>query len=265
MYDVLFQIVAYVAPILAAFVVIFILLRRKPPQYDAAAMAHMTDQAVLFQTMRDLIREQKELARNFNQSVDRKVAVVRDVIRLMTLEHDNLLHAYHDLSLKLAQAQEDLNRIQGQLSGIGVEPGENLPLPLLFSQNLGGLPPVDTDDFIDTWVGLDFAGLDELGPDSEVVLEPITMAAVDRQEFRSLLSMSEEVAPASTEDGAAPETSTAMAATAEPADAGAAVRAAAFKYYDAGMSVSQIARELGIGKGEVKLMLNLRQNQQKKK
>jgi hypothetical protein len=115
--------------------------------------------------------------------------------------------------------------------------------------------PPDLDDLIDNWVGLEFVGEDS---DPEVLDTPTTAAESDedaqaaRQAVQALLHMNPPATPAQIPEGATPDSGNGR-------NRAASLRQRVFRYHDAGMSIAEIAQELGIGKGEVRLMLSLRE------
>ena len=110
------------------------------------------------------------------------------------------------------------------------------------------------------WVGLGFAGQspesaysgNSVQGQGQKVPEPSDPEAA-RQAFRALLNMGQE-------SGAeiASRTETLDQPSASEAGEGP-LRSRVYEYSDAGMSIAEIASELGIGKGEVRLILSLRE------
>jgi len=261
---------------LALFVVLIWLYARKAKakRTPAAQALDLTEMAILFQTMRSLIRDQKSLARDFNKSVDRKVALIRKVVRHVVDAHTEIADNQRRLMLALKQAQSDTARIQQRL-GILEDAAAQPPAPNPEAAQAQQQPESQAelldivaqpdeaeagDDLIDNWVGLDFLGEE---PDDnglevpEVVPDSPREPELARQAFRALLSMDEpEARPGSSsspllapDDGGNGRDRTEL------------VRSRVYEYHDAGMSVAQVAQELGIGKGEVRLMISLREKQ----
>jgi hypothetical protein len=249
--------------------------RRSAPSIPTASL---TEMAILFQTMRGVVHEQKALAREFNESVDRKVKLIREVTGKVLAEHERLCTAYQDLARKLNRLNQDLDGIRSQLAGFregialqgattpspvpiaGPEPVRRAanavtqePLPLCAI----AMPQAarDLDDLIDNWVGLEFVGEDSI---TEVLDTPAAAAESEedaqaaRQAMQALLHMNPPETPAQP-----PERTTADSGNGR--NRAAPLRQRVFRYHDAGMSIAQIAQELGIGKGEVRLMLSLRE------
>jgi hypothetical protein len=257
------------------------LARSKRPS-ASAPLSNLTEIAILFQTMRGVIHEQKTLAREFNESVDKKVQIIRQVVKRVLEEHERLTKAHQELDGRIEAVKGDLHRIEEHLARAGGEVfgASARPSPVGFqpSSSQGGAAPRgkapqdpmplhavakpsemdSSDDLIDRWVGLDF-GLDETEPESLEDLDVPVCAPqapdTSRQAVQALLNMPGNGGGRS---GADPIL----------ADGGngrnrGALRTRVFEYYDAGMSVAQIAQELGVGKGEIRLMLSLREKGKK--
>ena len=65
------------------FVLLVALYRRKEARDRTRAKqtkADIADMTILFQTMRDIIKQQKELARDFNNKLDTKMSVVKQIL-----------------------------------------------------------------------------------------------------------------------------------------------------------------------------------------
>lgn len=115
-------------------------------------------------------------------------------------------------------------------------------------------------DIPDYWVGLGFANRSAESPQSgktakeegQGVPEPGDPEAA-RQAFRALLNMGQESGV-----GTASRTET-LDQPSEGEGGEGPLRSRVYEYNDAGMSIAEIASELGIGKGEVRLILSLRE------
>jgi hypothetical protein len=104
-------------------------------------------------------------------------------------------------------------------------------------------------DILDSWVGLDEEDEEEQPPAESESEDP----EAAREAFRQLLSLGEEHAEAEV-----------ASQPANPRPYGfndtSPMQTRVYEYHDAGMTTSQIARELGIGKGEVRLILSIRKD-----
>jgi hypothetical protein len=289
---------------------LFVAIRRRHREARAAKRATEGDLAnmmVLLQTMRDTLREQKELARKLNESLDKKVLFIRETVDAALADLDRLregvsgsaeeLRGLHD---RLDALRTEADAVQHQLqarpaptaptvpaapqapeppaeSAAPPEPEPPEPEPAgAPADDAGQLDfgrleeplevvarperPGPEQSLLDNWVGLD---LNEEEP--EETRFPIPEAAPEepespelaREAFRTLLDLQER-APA-------PESPAASASAAVNASEGANGRAKltplqqrVYEYNDAGMSIAEIANEIGIGKGEVRLILSIR-------
>lgn len=266
------------------FLVAVLLFSRPNSSSNNAPQNDVTNMMILFQTMRDLLSEQKELARQFNHSIDQKVNEVRSLLESRDEVQRLLLDAKRDIAQLTEDTRRELARIQ---RGAGVPPpqdedtaassrpeeasdepkaepeakhGHNgshgegngsAPLRAMPEQ-----PPVaPKPDMIDAWVGVDFGTppIDDDEP-AHVAEEIEPDDASTREAYRSLLN----VQPAEDESAALdPFNPEAQNARNELTP----IQMRVYEYADAGMRVPEIARELGVGKGEVRLILSLRKGQ----
>lgn len=217
---------------------------RGPAQHNP--IQDFTEMAVLFQTLRGIIQEQKTLAREFNQSVDRKVVLIRQAVKTVLAVQEKIAAdmaalqrhaaAHTGLDEKRAiepQAANDARDRETPFLNIVVEPDETKL----------------SDDAGDDWVGLDIGTREAgLAPAHVAPAASPEVVQAGREALRALLDLDNGPGPARETEGAqASQNNT------------SALRERVYSYHDAGMNVSQIAQELGIGKGEVRLMLGLRQ------
>ena len=265
-------------------------------------MGRGEDQAnmmILFQSMRDLLHEQKQLARQFNEDIDRKLTrinlVVHDALDAVqrpgsrsSLAATSPPRPPSDRDARNAFLRE-ARKLSGQAtaeeplvsSGSSSRKSERITpqSPAIPPQSPEGFravaededAPGQTGERFDAWVGLDFGG-DSPNPYRVEVPEQAPAAPEDadkaREAFRSLLDMHHEARTPAAPAGARPtgiSPGLGGTPTEEPSGATNGARKATplqrrvQEYADAGMSVPQIARELGIGKGEVRLILSLRE------
>lgn len=261
-------------------------LQRVPRPKNAAEQHGMNDLSsmIMFQTMRDVIGEQKELARDFNRSFDRKIKVVRQVIDAAKQREQQLVQAQRELVRLLQEAGHDVSFEPGSmLGGVEVEASETVETPAAPRAKVAkseppaqeqrfvaiGHEPEEGDNLIDAWAGLDFGAEDPLTVEDEVPEEPPESpedAEAARDAFRSLLNLGGG-AVASNGDADEHETEVeeedvSPARAINGAGNTSPLQRRVYEYSDSGMSVSEIAKELGVGKGEVRLILSLRQKAQ---
>lgn len=219
----------------------------------ASGMPSFSDMVIHFQTLRDLVHEQKLLAHEFNVSFDKKVSAVRDVIRAFSDERERLASAQTELRQLIEEARSELANLRTGGASAPVSLSEAL-VAAVSAAPVSPEPDV-VEDIIDGWVGADFVSADEQTPEEAapepVEPEPPQVRAQSHEAMDALLRMG-EAARAGGTIHPFPDMD-------EPRDRLSSVRARAYKFYDSGMSVAQIAKELGMGKGEVRLMLNLRE------
>ena len=265
----------------------------------------IADMAILFQTMRDIIAQQKNLARDFNKEVDRKTGQVKTILARGLEKNEKLYEQQQALTRQIEEARAQLQSIQRQIGYVQAAPeaGEDAPLastleeasvagpseapapvetrPVVgderpsspettLGQEPGALTPsraVGTEPSRADLLSAAFAEWAETEAETPIQPEPTPTPVIApetpedsdaaRQAFRALLDMEAPSGPANAP--AANETAF--------ADAGGngrknirPLQKRVLEYSEAGMTVAQISRELGIGKGEVRLMLSLLQH-----
>jgi hypothetical protein len=225
---------------------------------------------LLFQTMRDTLEQQKQLAHDFNASVDQKVQDIRDHVASAGDMSDSVKKAENELETLLSQTREELDSLRrrmgylvdqspagetssaaeaiesdshsenGPVNGRGAdtqngdgEPLRSIPEPKAEAEN----------NLIDQWVGLDIGAQEEEDWSEEELSYPEEDAESGRDAFRSLLNMQSPDDAESSESSITPP-----------------IQQRVYEYADEGMRVPEISRALGIGKGEVRLILSLRQS-----
>lgn len=247
---------------------------------SAQSSNDVTNMMILFQTMRDILTQQKDLAREFNISIDKKVNEVRKLVQSNGDVRAELERTKRELAALAARTRNELSALERRLGQVGTEVAEAeedaaQPEPDPIDEDEytedDQAPPVeilprdveseDPVDLIDRWTrGADLESEEDAAEEDtngysheeEEVESEETRAA-----YRDLLNLQ----PAG-------RTNLAEAAQELDANGGAPnrgqyltpIQQRVYEYSDAGMRVPEIARELGVGKGEVRLILSLRQD-----
>jgi hypothetical protein len=250
--------------VVTAFVPLFLIFRyeyRERLRSEKSSRNDLANMMILLQTMRDLVGEQRDLARQLNESVDRRVKEIRALAKEVRQHQGQIV-------------PPESGSISKSVSDRALEPLEPLSAPV------SHVSPVEANwrsdgesDLIDSWSGLDFGG-DE--PDPSVVAQqshkqpprekrsaPAVLppespedAEAARAAFRKLMSLQDQPEPAAAELRVPARNGGNGRGDVSP------IQQRVYEYSDAGMSVSQIAHELGMGKGEVRLMISLRKSRQ---
>lgn len=261
----------------------------------AHTQSDLTNMMILFQTMRDILTQQKDLAREFNISIDKKVNEVRKLIQSTGDVRADLERTKRELAALATRTRTDLSSLERRLQGVdtstgaamtelpeseeGVDedpdPVDTLEPPL---EIIPDAEPVDEDDLIDRWrapqaaeepIEEDFDTEDEYEDESEngngnghnhgPVLTDEDVEDT-RAAYRDLLSLQ----PAGSSRMRGPSSSEILDAGREGAGGQylTPIQKRVYEYSDAGMRVPEIARELGVGKGEVRLILSLRHDRE---
>ncbi len=275
----------FVALIFAGLILVFSLFVTRGPRGAAQGPHAQTDLAnmmILFQTMRDVVQEQKQLARQFNASLDKKFALLRGMVEAARREREELLKAQQGLRGLIEAARGEFDRHAAQ----GPPPLSSAPStpPPISAPAASVAPPTpevgrartpaaeadaheshfdvvaelreETEDLIDAWAGLDFGGddpePDEVDAPDETPSEPEDPAAA-RDAFRKLLNIESSMRSV----GSGPSSS-ADSSRGNGQLGISPLHRRVYEYADAGMSEGDIARELGVGKGEVRMIISLR-------
>ncbi len=236
--------------------------------------ADIGDIAMIFQTMRDIVDQQKSLAREFNEDLDKKMAVVKQVLSQSLSRNEELYERQRQLSQNLDAVDARLQSIERQAAGLeSAEKAAPRPSAARPETPLGGgalnngvgMMAFDDGDSAESVFGkASPVGL--FAKDSQLPEAPVNPERA-REAFRALLDMEPHAAPPSFPHKAASANASAFPEQGggeedkEDAEANRALRNRVKEYCAAGMTVPEIARELGIGKGEVRLMISLQQQQ----
>jgi len=276
---------ALAAVALFSFVLLVFLYRRNEKQELhrlQQTKADITDMMILFNTMRDIISQQKTLARDFNRELEKKMSLVKQVLARGMEKNERLYERQQALARELDEAGAQLQSLQRQIGYIqesaakgaehGVvreeplaeaEPVEPYATPRVRAGTAPSPPPIEekseedplegtgfTDAVFEQWAAQDFATpVPEPEEAPEITPESPEDPRAAREAFRALLSLEDRV------PGGAPAPRPSAGGNGGR-DMGP-VQQRVLEYHEAGMTVADIARELGIGKGEIRLMLSL--------
>lgn len=249
----------------------------------AHTQSDLTNMMILFQTMRDILTQQKDLAREFNISIDRKVNEVRKLIQSTGDVRSDLERTKRELAALATRTRNDLSSLERRLQGVdhsaesvledeppaedapNESPLEDLAAPL---EIIPDAEPSAESDLFDRWRFTDAAEEDPddietdddydgptNGHDDELSEDEVQET---RAAYRDLLNLQ----PAGSVRMRGPSSSEVLEAGRETNGGHylTPIQKRVYEYSDAGMRVPEIARELGVGKGEVRLILSLRQD-----
>lgn len=276
---------------------------QQPP--SRASEGDLANMMILLQTMRDLLAQQKDLARQLNETLDKKVEFVRETVDAAMTDLDTLRESMGKTAKGLASVNASIAELQDQAGRIRTEldkaharttdpqeqPG-NTEHPVEKSQAAKqeqaelDLPqdppelqvfsrperPQVNPDLLNDWVGLDLSKDEDEEPEAEDVPDEVPEVPENpemvREAFKTLLDLQmhkDDAAPQSLRPDA-PVLDTAedephQAETSKGNGRGRVtpLQARVYEYRDAGMTISEIAKEIGIGKGEVRLILSIRE------
>ena len=286
--------------IIACFAAAFFFMRelRLRSMSPAHTQTDLTNMMILFQTMRDILSQQKDLAREFNISIDKKVNEVRKLIESSGSVRTDLERAKREISALSTQTRKELASLERRIMQVdgkaaagtdpsvaddedfeteSVEAASALEDPPAEVEEVPGAPvatqnatlPLDAlpreigaveDEFVSKWSGLDVdTEEDEEFEDEEPDADPMEVAedaAQTRDALRDLLNLQTE----SGSNGDGPSSSDVLNSGGNGGRYLTPIQKRVYEYSDAGMRVPEIARELGVGKGEIRLILSLRRD-----
>jgi hypothetical protein len=262
---------------------------------SAHAQSDLTNMMILFQTMRDILTQQKDLAREFNISIDRKVNEVRRLIQSTGDVRSELERTKRELAALATRTRRDVSALERRLQGVDseadlaepqadqdesdddsevheLEPLDDVEPPL---EILPEPEPARERDMIDNWRMPDLKTVEDDEADGIEIEddyddgeyanghdEPLSEEDVadTRAAYRDLLSLQ----PASPRMRG--PSSSDVLENGRDGNGGqylTPIQKRVYEYSDAGMRVPEIARELGVGKGEVRLILSLRHDRER--
>lgn len=279
-------------------------LRAMSPPHE---QTDLTNMMILFQTMRDILSQQKDLAREFNISIDKKVGEVRELIKSSGSVRAELEQAKREISALSTQTRKELASLERRLMQVDgstpptaevkleeteatedslakaapveeAEPAadlEEIPKAEPEVEEISEAPvaaaiepePIDVfpvesddaeDDFLSKWAGSSYSDDDEFeeAEEEEDPIEAAHDAVQTREALRDLLDLQ-----SGTQSHV--ETTSSTEVLNSGGNGGrylTPIQKRVYEYSDAGMRVPEIARELGVGKGEIRLILSLRRD-----
>lgn len=241
--------------------------------------ADIADMALLFETMRSVITQQKHLAKEFNQELDKKVSQVKQILAQSMAKNERLYEQQQTLAKQLLEAKTDLQRLQRQLAYLQDHPAlASTPAPdstvaktttlqeispsasPVHLERHAVAPPTPPPPRPDTSVQSAFADWGGFTADdtpTTTLHEKQATSAESSEDsenaraaFRALL----DLIPDQQRSATAPPSNLPPPAHNKIS---LSLQQRVMEYSEAGMSIPEIARELGVGKGEVRLMLSL--------
>ncbi len=217
-----------------------------------------TNMMILFQSMRDILEEQKALARQLTEGIDKRISQIRQTVEETRAELAAIREKAHALAAELeTRRPPDFRQPEAPPSDRTASPQHNghseTSPPLRAIATPEASPRFN--DMIDNWIGLDFG---EEAPDAHAPAPPPPPEMPEnpdmaRQAFRTLLNY-QEAQPPPADPSQKNQRGGNGSAKITP------LQARVYEYCDAGMPIPLIAQELGIGKGEVRLILSLRRD-----
>ncbi len=117
-------VIGLIVIIMALFGAAFFFMRelRLRSMSPAHTQTDLTNMMILFQTMRDILSQQKDLAREFNISIDKKVGEVRRLIESSGSIRADLERAKREISALSTQTRKELASLERRLMQVDGAP-----------------------------------------------------------------------------------------------------------------------------------------------
>jgi len=113
---------------IAAYLAVVLYRReKKADERLKQARADITDMTILFQTMRDIIGQQKKLAREFNDELEHKMGQVKHILNQGMEKNKQLYEKQQRIAADLEEAQAQIDAIYRQVGQTGNRPDEQGP------------------------------------------------------------------------------------------------------------------------------------------
>ncbi len=249
----------------------------------------ISELAMVFQTLRDIVSEQKALAKEFNEQVEEKLLLVRGIVSEAQNHMNKINQELHEQSKKLKDLQEQIDGIVCQSHILTEKPSNNVKKnktasisklksvheELPFTPETERLEPAldnlstlekDKNDEINielieselrnekNAISPTISLMDAKEEDNK--LDKKDLESLEREqdeiknEYRSLLGNSEKELATGNKQMSSNIVS-------DQTSELTPIQKVVLEYHNAGMTTSEIAKELGIGKGEVWLILKL--------
>lgn len=116
----------------AYFAILVLRTEKKADQRLKQARADITDMTILFQTMRDIIGQQKALAKDFNEELEHKMEQVKHILNQGMEKNKQLYDKQQRITQELEEAQVQIDGLYRQLAEAPKGPapnGSNAPRP----------------------------------------------------------------------------------------------------------------------------------------
>jgi len=248
---------------------------RYPPTRDPNS--DIANTRIMFQMMRDILEQQKDLARQLTVSLDNKIDYIKSAVDTSVDDLNQMRETARQLAVHLLEMRNELAEFEARMPNAGMAAANNNPAKAentTIAHETAGMESTESletklealarpalseppDGILEKWTGLDFGGLPpEEEPETyeEAPKKPHDAESA-REAFRALLNLESEAAAKSSVQK---KTSRKDEKTAKTP-----LQSLVYEYSDAGMDVAKISRSLGLGKGEVRLILNLRKDKER--
>lgn len=218
----------------------------------------ISELAMVFQTLRDVVSEQKILAKEFNEQVENKLSLVRGMVNEVQNKMKQIQHEIYEQSQKLKELQEEIDRIVCQKN-------------VLLDNSTGDIKPTATISIIEAE-----SVCEEMNEKIEVCknkaheISSEEIQEIDEKEDdKTLTNLSEEQEdirnayhslvglPGKQSQIEEEKKHISVRDNVDRKEELTPIQKMVLEYHNAGMTTGEIAKELGKTKGEIRLILSL--------
>lgn len=218
----------------------------------------ISELAMVFQTLRDVVSEQKILAKEFNEQVEEKLSLVRGIVNEAQNKMKQIQQEIYEQSQKLKELQEQMDGIVCQKNVLTDTSTSNIKsigtISIIEAETVSEEINEQIEDNKNKLQEIPSEGIKEISKekDDETLKNLEEEQKNIRNVYRSLVGLSDKESQIDEEK---PHIS--IRDNIDRKDELTPIQKMVLEYHNAGMTTGEIAKELGITKGEVRLILSL--------
>lgn len=218
----------------------------------------ISELAMVFQTLRDVVSEQKILAKEFNEQVEEKLSLVRGIVNEAQNKMKQIQQEIYEQSQKLKELQEQIDRIVCQKNVLSGTSTSDV-------KSIGTISVIEAESVCEE--------INEKIEDNKNKLHEIPSEEIqkikDKEDDDTLTNLSEEQEdirnayrslvglPGKRNQIDEEKPHISVRDNMDRKDELTPIQKMVLEYHNAGMTTGEIAKELGKTKGEVRLILSL--------
>jgi len=218
----------------------------------------ISELAMVFQTLRDVVSEQKILAKEFNEQIEEKLSLVRGVVNEAQNKMKQIQQEICEQSQKLKELQEQIDRIVCQknvLSDTSIRDVKSIgTISIIEAESVCEEINEKIEDNKDKLQEIPSEEIKEINEkeDNETLISLSKEQEDIQNAYHSLVGLSGKQNQIEEE-----KSQISVRNNMDRKDELTPIQKMVLEYHNAGMTTSEIAKELGKTKGEVRLILSL--------